>query len=51
MNREGPETTSNDRRGIGNNGDGTGNNRDGTVALPEPIQTRQSYGNAPVNVV
>ncbi|KAH3864647.1 hypothetical protein DPMN_027670 [Dreissena polymorpha] len=48
MNRESPGRTGNDRRGTENNRDGTGNNRDGTVAPPGPIQTRQSYGNAPV---
>ncbi|KAH3881555.1 hypothetical protein DPMN_005481 [Dreissena polymorpha] len=48
MNRESSERTGNDRRDTGKNRDGTGNNRDFTVAPPWPIQTRQSYGNAPV---
>ncbi|KAH3847650.1 hypothetical protein DPMN_089979 [Dreissena polymorpha] len=51
MSRDEPGRTGNDRRGTGNNRDGTGNNRDGTVAPPEPIRLRQSYGNAPVNAV
>ncbi|KAH3803615.1 hypothetical protein DPMN_131880 [Dreissena polymorpha] len=58
MKRESPGRTGNDQRGTGHNRDGngnnrdaTGNNRDGTVAPPGPIQTRQSYGNAPVNAV